>query len=61
MHVLHLSKQFEVVAMKKKNMTYPFQYCFLVITPFHEQNNFPTRVAVDGINLHGKKLEDVSR
>lgn len=38
-----------------KNMrTYPFEYCFLVVAPFHEQNNFPTCVAINRINLKAK-------
>lgn len=46
------------MSLKKKNSTYPLQNCFLVVTPFHEENNLPTGVAVDRIDLSFKKPEE---
>lgn len=53
MHVYVKSDYFHL--SYKKKVTDPFEYCFLVVTPFHEQNNFPTCVAIDRINLKGEK------
>lgn len=37
--------------MQKSELTDPLEYRFLVVAPFHEENNFPTCVAIHRINL----------
>lgn len=37
--------------MQKSEVTNPLEYRFLVVTPFHEENNFPACVAIHRINL----------
>lgn len=46
------------VVSSRIKATYPFQYGFLVVAPFHEQHNLPTCVAVDRIDLHFNKPEE---
>lgn len=42
--------------MQKSELTDPLEYRFLVVAPFHEENNFPTCVAIHRINLKDRSI-----
>lgn len=39
-----------------KKLTDPLEYRFFVVAPFHEENNFPTCVAIHRINLKDRSI-----